>query len=417
MSACSITTAHDYGWEGVALDNGLIRLFVVPQLGGRIMQLALAGRELFYINRNYAGRIVSSPAGWINYGGSKVWPAPQGWSSDAEWPGPPDPVLDAGAYSCETIEIRAETAAIRLRSQADDYTGVVFERDIRINSDSTFVMIDHRMRNASPRPVRWSIWQVTQQDASSPLTIVAPIGEWRQMFGDAPAQGVSSTNGLLRVSYSPPVAKLAIKPSSGWIAGVHHGSNVLFCETFKLLPLETYPDNAPLQVWVNAPGQLTLHGERIDLADEPNGCDPYVESEILSPLVTLDPGGSYAFRIRWSCAAVDDNLAGPPNFCGAAVEPLRLTLESNTWRVRGQFAVFHRGRLELVMVAADGRVVTVESLGEVSPNSALTLDHRFPTSPAFARASLRLREPTGELLGTLAETVSTPSGQSNCELL
>jgi hypothetical protein len=31
----------------------------------------------------------------------KMWPAPQGWDNQQQWPGPPDPVLDGGPYTAE----------------------------------------------------------------------------------------------------------------------------------------------------------------------------------------------------------------------------------------------------------------------------------------------------------------------------
>ena len=37
----------------------------------------------------------------MNWGGDKVWLAPQGWENEDQWPGPPDPVLDGGAYHAE----------------------------------------------------------------------------------------------------------------------------------------------------------------------------------------------------------------------------------------------------------------------------------------------------------------------------
>src|SRR5579863_3753249 len=167
-------------WPAVQLSNHLVSLAVVPSIGGRVMELRLGETNVFYGNpRHWGKQAASSDSGatdiglWRNYGGSKVWPGPQGWSSDHEWPGPPDPVLDSGPYDCETLR-NEEKAAIRLKSQHDEYSGVTLEREIGIARGSSIVRLHHRMRNTSKRPVRWSIWQVTQVDASKGLDIFIP---------------------------------------------------------------------------------------------------------------------------------------------------------------------------------------------------------------------------------------------------
>ena len=98
---CRVAKENYLGWTVVRLANGILELLVVPEIGGRVIQLRVGGLDLLYVNPRHAGRVYRPEennfnAGWKNYGGSKVWPAPQGWSSDAEWPGPPDPVLDGG---------------------------------------------------------------------------------------------------------------------------------------------------------------------------------------------------------------------------------------------------------------------------------------------------------------------------------
>jgi len=88
---CSLRKVNFEGWEAYELANGLVQIFVVPQIGGRIIQMRLGNQPFFYINPRLRGQVFppeqSGPdSGWKNYGGSKVWPAPQGWSSDDEWP-------------------------------------------------------------------------------------------------------------------------------------------------------------------------------------------------------------------------------------------------------------------------------------------------------------------------------------------
>jgi hypothetical protein len=98
-----------HGWKSIRLENEFNRLEITPDLGGRIIQLEFNGAKLFWENPRLYGQ--SSPetgldenGEWMNYGGEKIWPAPQGWDNDRQWGGRPDPVLDGGVYQSEIRE-------------------------------------------------------------------------------------------------------------------------------------------------------------------------------------------------------------------------------------------------------------------------------------------------------------------------
>ncbi len=118
------------------LANDGLRLGIVPELGGRLLSLSgKDGRELLWRNDDlltddlrfrdgHLHRPVSGGLGdWVNYGGDKTWPAPQGWAGADQWAGPPDPVLDSGAYTVTTEE-RADAAVVTLTSGDEPRTGL-----------------------------------------------------------------------------------------------------------------------------------------------------------------------------------------------------------------------------------------------------------------------------------------------------
>ena len=103
MSPIHLATGNTGEWFCLNLSNGLVAFSVVPSIGGRVMDLRLGETQVFYSNPRLRGQAISASTETEsslgrNYGGSKVWPGPQGWSSEQEWPGPPDPVLDCGEY-------------------------------------------------------------------------------------------------------------------------------------------------------------------------------------------------------------------------------------------------------------------------------------------------------------------------------
>lgn len=319
---CSLTHEPYCGWQALRLSNGIVDLYIVPEIGGRMIQLSFGGHEFFYVNPRHQGRVYSpeenSPAaGWKNYGGSKVWPAPQGWSSRSEWPGPPDLALDGGAYAWRVVEETARSAAVYLESPPDGYTGLTFSREIRIFENLATVQITHTMRNTSARRVRWAIWQVTQHAVSSPLEIYARARRARQIYGDKPFERarLDEFDGghQWKLEYASQVAKFALEMEQGRIAGVSGGMALI--EQFPLFPGQPYPDGAQAEVWVNGEGTYTVstgggQTRRINMSADPDGRHPFVETEILSPLVDLAPGEAYVFPVTWRLELVADGA--PP---------------------------------------------------------------------------------------------------------
>lgn len=115
-------------WEGQVLNNGLIELTVVPDIGGRIIQYKLGDYGFFWVNPELVNS--TPPASglgpddsWLNYGGDKLWPAPQGWDNDRQWPGPPDAVLDGQPYACEVLQDESSLHAVRTNAVASSFQG------------------------------------------------------------------------------------------------------------------------------------------------------------------------------------------------------------------------------------------------------------------------------------------------------
>ena len=120
-------------WESIDLKNGLIEVEAVPEIGGRIIQYKLGDYGFFWVNEDLAGKEIPAsrlgPKGeWLNYGGDKLWPAPQGQGSEEEWPGPPDAVLDGGPFTAEVTKEDGRPVSIQMTSLKDKQSGVQFTR-------------------------------------------------------------------------------------------------------------------------------------------------------------------------------------------------------------------------------------------------------------------------------------------------
>lgn len=134
------------------------------------MQFRCGAKEFLWVNPQCVGKLPSSnglaaDGGWFNAGGDKLWPAPQGWDNNRQWPGPPGAVLDGQPYVLEHLSSPKGEAAIRLTSGKDPQTGIQFSRVVRVFTDTTRVSFEAAMKNTDTQPRRWGIWAHTQLDA------------------------------------------------------------------------------------------------------------------------------------------------------------------------------------------------------------------------------------------------------------
>ena len=402
----NLVTSNCGEWFSLDVSNSLVSLSVIPNIGGRVMDLSLGETQVFYSNPRLRGKAILGPASTEfslgrNYGGSKVWPAPQGWSNEQEWPGPPDPVFDCGLYDWQAV-IDPSAAKVHLKSPHDEYSGITMQREIKVSTGRSSVEVLHTMQNTSRRPVRWSIWQVTQVDALRSLEIFIPATGFRQTFGDKPFQTAffSAAERRVRVKYDDRVAKLAVKADQGWFASLDRARSFVLAETFPIAPAANYPDDAPVAFWISGHGTFTLHGDQVDISAGTGGCDPHIETEIMSPMTDLQPGESSSFRTAWHLASIDAEEIVSVNHSGAIGAPLAVQPGDST-HFTGSFGSFWEATLALVAYDRASQIVGTFDLGEVSPRRPVLLDKNISLPRLTTRCSLILYDRDHNQLGVL----------------
>ncbi len=389
------------GWKCTELTNGRVDVVIAPQLGGRIIQLRLDGYEYLWVNRELEGKVQGPPAagaalaGWANYGGDKLWPAPQGWSGPNEWPGPPDPYAkggrtDGGAFTLEVLKDGPDEAAVKLVGPDDLYAGIRFEREIRLRPGSTSISLVSSMQNIVDRRVRWGIWENAQQDArlaagkdGSDVRVWAPIERgtkfprgYEVMFGprDNPQFAVDDrhpTAGggkLFTVTYDHRVGKAALDRAD-WVALTHEKSAHLFAQTFRAFPDREHPDGASVEIWTSGPGRIRMGGKDVDLTES----EPWlVETEVLSPYFDLAPGQSASFPSMIHLGHAN----GPVVEVKAAMAVLE-PVHRGPKGIAGRVVVFRDGRLGLREAGRESPEMV--DLGDVRAGTLVDLSGgRFP---------------------------------------
>lgn len=431
VTAGNVNKSIYKGWNSIALSNDIIEVQVVPEIGGRVIQFKLKDFEYLWVNDKLSGMLppqsgVGPNGEWLNYGGDKIWPAPQGWERDDQWPGPPDPVLDGGIYTGILLVGRGNPIEIKLTSPEDKRSGIQFSRTIKVFDNSSRVSFSTTMTNIDTRSRRWGIWQVTQHNTANrtgsgyneniraycPLNLysIYPRG-YSVMFGlaDNPSFISDPENKMLRVSYKRLVGKVGIDCSAGWLAVVDGTNGYVFVERFAYFPDKKYPDNASVEFWTNGVGSFFTGKKYNEFKDDPIETPFLMESEVLSPFAELLPGEHYSFHLDWYAARIGDNL--PVLGCsdvGVICEPLIARILNGKVLLWGKFGVFYSGKVGMIYYNPSGEEITkIQPNRIISPDQPLILSGDSTLSgnsiPASAASvELYIMDDYNRILGKLA---------------
>ncbi|QBI53680.1 hypothetical protein EKD16_09435 [Streptomonospora litoralis] len=303
--------------ERIVLDTGVLRLTAAPGLGGRVLSLRLAGREFLYRNPRLLdadlqarpgvrlGPVEGPMSAWNNVGGDKTWPAPQGWNGPGEWAGPPDPVLDSGAYAARVDTAPEGAAVLTMTSGEDPRTGLWLRRRVSVAPGASGYRMELEAVNTSDTVRTWALWNVTQLDGEAPADRTGGVyvdvsGDGPHtvplVAGDATPSVVEHAPGVLRVPAQDVVGKVGFPTAAGRISHVS-GAGTL-TQTFT--PVDgRYPDEGSrAEVWLECPLERPLaHLGGLRPVDR------VVECEVLGPLTDLAPGAGMSLAVGVELAA------------------------------------------------------------------------------------------------------------------
>ena len=115
---CRVEPVGYKGWQAQQISNRWVQLVVVPQNGGRLIQVTFAGHSYLFVNPKLAGKYFPPSANqWFNYGGDKLWLLPEGNDDEQHWAGNSD-VLDDGPFTFRKVS-EGQQCEIELTSPAD----------------------------------------------------------------------------------------------------------------------------------------------------------------------------------------------------------------------------------------------------------------------------------------------------------
>jgi hypothetical protein len=418
--ACRIEPVNYKGWQAQQISNRWVQLLIVPQNGGRLMQVTFGGHSYLFVNPKYAGQYFPPTAGkWFNYGGDKLWPLPEGNDDEQHWAGGSD-VLDDSPFSFRKVS-EARECEIELSGPADPQTGIQYSRTIRIDSDSPRIHFRASMRNATGHTIEWSMQSVSQYNTSDPaspsqmnhnfwtFTPANPsssyLNRYHVRFGPAENHAVSvREDGLFSVHYVHMAAELWLDSTEGWLAVVDGSTQYAMVERFQYEPTKPYPGKASVIFWTNGPEMRLNNDGEVAISGGEEGEPPYyLEAELNSPLCRLRAGETCDFETEWFPTRAGSEFHGVTE-AGILIHPLRATrLDGGKIKLSGSFGVFYEGRLIARLYDQHGEVLRTSPVVNVNPTEPVSLDNEISANSNTARLSLHLEDSNGVDRGPLQE--------------
>lgn len=419
-TACRVEAVDYKGWKAQQLSNQWLQLIIVPQNGGRLMQVTFGGHAYLFVNPKFAGKYLPpSTSTWFNYGGDKLWPLPEGNNDEQHWAGASD-VLDDGPFTFKKTS-EGQECEIELVGAADPQTGIQFSRTIHIDSDSPRIRFRATMKNATGHSIEWSMQSVSQYDTSDEasqrsinhnfwtFTRTNPsssyLNRYHVRFGPAenPAASVRD-DGVFSIHYAHMAAELWLDSTDGWLAVVDYATHYAMVERFRYDESRRYPGKASVIFWTNGP-ELRLNNDgEVALSGGEEGQPPYyLEAELNSPLCRLRAGETCDMETEWFPTRAGSEFHGVTD-AGMLIRPLLATrVTDSKIKLSGSFGVFYSGRLVAHYYDQHGSPLGAMPVMDVSPTEPVSLETEISADSKTARVSLHLEESNGVDRGSLQE--------------
>ncbi len=420
---CQIGPVDYRGWKAQQISNRWVVLTVVPQNGGRLIQVSFSGHEYLFVNPKLAGQYFPpSSSQWFNYGGDKLWLLPEGNNDEQHWVGNSD-VLDDGPFTFRKVS-EGQSCEIELTGPADPQTGIQFIRTIHLDADSPRIVFHAIMKNVSGHPLEWSMQSVSQYDTSIPggsgldsrqrnpdfwtFTPANPsssyLNRYHVRFGPAenPAVRVRD-DGLFTVHYAHMAAELWLDSTEGWLAVVNGSSQYAMVERFQYDEHRPYPGKASVIFWTNGPEMRLNADGNPSMSADPDASPYYLEAELNSPMCRLRPGESCTMETEWFPTRAGNEFHGVSD-AGTIVRPLKAAAAQNgKIAVSGSFGVFYSGKMVARLYNEHGHAAGLTDVMQVRPDTLVSLDSQIAAPEKCSRVSLHLIDDEGVDRGALGE--------------
>jgi hypothetical protein len=437
--ACTVKPSTYKGWKSEELANKWVKLVIVPELGGRLMQVNFGGHDMLYNNPRVTGKPTIPGVRMGNPGGDKIWPLPEGGQDEQHWSGGGGH-LDGGAYALKILSSTGGKCAVRLTGPYNAETGQRYIRDISIDSDTPIISFHIVMQNMSGFPQTWSEQTVTEYAVSDPAgsenfdkkwygvvemnpnsaypmnaerhadDCVKPTGPAKTLNEYPKGYHVRSgpdvndayevKDGTLRVHWNDIMQEVWVDTPTGWLAAVDGDSGYTMVERHDIDPNHEYPSKASI-IFYSSGAPCPRRGRPLGSRE-----GPFIEAEVNSPMVTLKPGESYAMDTTWYPTRMTEEFK-KPTWSGVIGQPLAATRTAEGLLLSGDFGVFYPGTLVAHLYPRTQEDNTMK-VTDVTPTEMVHLQTTIEAPPGTSRVSIHLVDAKGVDRGPLGEVLVNP---------
>jgi hypothetical protein len=416
-TACRVESMDYKGWHAQQLSNRWVQLVIVPQNGGRLIQITFAGHPYLFVNPQFAGKYFPPTNGkWFNYGGDKLWLLPEGNDDEQHWVGNSD-LLDDGPFTFRKLS-EGKQCEIELTGPADPQTGIQFSRTIRLDDNSPRIRFHASMKNISGHTLNWSMQSVSQYNTSDSssngmnhnfwtFTPANPfssyLNRYHVRFGPAEnSAAMVRDDGLFTVHYVHMAAELWVDSTDGWLAVVDGSSRYAMVERFEYETTKAYPGKASVIFWTNGP-EMRLSSDGVpSMSSDADASPYYLEAELNSPMCRLRPDESCTFETEWFPTRAGDEFHGVTD-AGILIKPLQAARDRDKIKLSGSFGVFFSGHLVARFYDEHGSFLGTVRVAGVNPAQPVSLESEVVAPEKAARVSLHLEDESGVDRGSLNE--------------
>lgn len=432
---CTVQAVTWNGWKTVQMTNPWVTLSIVPQLGGRLMQVTFDGYDYLWVNEQLKGQyyppeVSAQQRRWFNYGGDKIWPMPEGSQDEQHWAGAAGQVLDCGEFSYEILSQGAR-CSVRLTGPPDPQIGQQYIRDITIGTDSPEILFHAVMKNTSGYPQEWSEQSVSQYNLTDPkdpatfnsdywaFTPAHPhsayLNSYHVRTGQANNLTYSVRDGMFALHYVGLGGEVWVDSPGEYVAMVDGQRKYAMVERFRYDKNAEYPGKGTVIFFTSGPPPAPRPGPGAAPKPEAGtqqGSRPptfYMEAELNSPMIRLAPGETYAMDTQWYPTRMGSNFRAA-TYAGVVGQPLTATRTTDGLILGGEFGVFHAGKLEARFYGRGGMRIGAAPVVDVTPTKLVTLQQTVQAPPETSRVALHLVDTKGLDRGSLGEVMTSAAG-------
>jgi hypothetical protein len=397
-TASLVTNYQQWGWDAVVMQNGLVTIAILPDVGGRILQYDLGTHPSMWINSAELGKTYtpSGTSGGHTFGGFMNWPSPQ-----ARWGWPPPPTIDYGKYATEIKSAGDDSCVVSAVGQKEKWSaaGLHFERQMTMYKGSSRVKVEQTLVNEGTTAASWGVWDITEslthhagETDYENFWVYFPVTTDSIWF-DTPDKRVvrgEVAPGIYGAQYFPVGGmKIFANNYAGWIAYVDKRDGYAYIKKYDIVQGANYPLN-----------DNSIKVDKNGFHDKLWLGSTYWEIEIVAPVVELQPnGGKYTFVEDWYATRVYGPILAV-NESGAVEN--KLVWDAYTKVLSGKFGVFYVGQAQIAFIDKNGGVIEKGNSYNVTPMEKFELAETITSVPENTDTiQLILQDANGKQIGVL----------------